>query len=404
MRTHDRTWASLSSLGLPGWLLLLAVTAATGALARLVVERLAPESAGSGVPTVEARVEGGAPLRWRRSLPAKLVGGVLATATGMSLGPEGPSVHMGACIGEAWSGRSTRDDRVRRALVAAGAGAGLAAVFGAPIAGMVFVFEELRSRPTPLAFATAVLAALASRLVAGRLAGAGLPLGPVDFPAPGPTGLLLAAACGFACGGIGVLFNAAVVEAANRRDRLPVASGPARAALAACCAIPVGLLLPAAWFGDLGPLRDLALGRTVPAVAAMPALRGTVAGLAALAVVKLAFTATSYASGTVGGLFAPPLVIGGALGAIAGRLAEPLAPGTHLPEVLALAGASAVFTASVRVPFTGIVMLLELTGSLRPALAVGLSAVTARLAVAALRGLPIYEALATRRARAPQSA
>ena len=180
--------------------------------------------------------------------------------------------------------------------------------------------------------------------------------------------------------------------------------GPVTAAIAACCAIPVGLLLPSALFGDLGVLRSLLHGEVVPRDAVLPILHGTLAGLAVLAAVKLAFTATSYASGTVGGLFAPPLVIGAALGACVGRLAHTLAPGDHLPEVLALAGAAAAFTGSIRVPFTGVVMLLELAGTLRPAFALALAAGVAHLLATGLRARPIYDALEARRVRLPQSA
>lgn len=404
VEAHGRAWTVLPPLGALGWAALSAATAAAGAAARLVVERFAPEATGSGVPTVEERLRGGPPLRWRRILPAKFGGGLLTTVTGMSLGPEGPSVHMGACIGEAIAGVAVRDERLRRTIVTAGSGAGLAGVFDAPVSGVLFAFEELRAERAFLPCAAVALAALASRFVGGRVLGSAPMLGDVDLPVPDAPGLALAAACGILCGATGVLFNAAIVAVANFRDRRTLVPDAAKAAISAALAIPVGLLVPAAWFGRLDALRGLLHGAVVPADLAVPALHGTLAGLAVLAVVKLAFTATSYASGAVGGLFAPPLVIGAALGAIVGRLGDPIAPQAHLPQVLALAGAAAVFAASMRLPLTGIVMMLELTGHLRNGIAVATAVAFASLAAASLRGLPLYEALATRRVRAPQSA
>jgi len=404
MATHDRAWTALPRLGAIGWATLVAATAAAGAAARLVVKHLAPEATGSGVPTVEERLRGGAPLRWRRILPAKFGGGLLATVTGMSLGPEGPSVHMGACLGEAIAGGAIRDDRLRRALVAAGSSAGLAGVFDAPVSGILFAFEELRCERALLPCATVVVAALASRFVGGRVFGEGPLLGPVDLPTPGAVAIVLAAACGLLCGATGVLFNAAIVAVANLRDRRALVPDEAKAAVSAACAIPVGFLLPSAWFGNLGVLRGLLHGAVVPGDLAVPALHGTLAGLAVFAAVKLGFTATSYASGAVGGLFAPPLVIGAALGAIMGRLGDPLAPQAQLPQVLALAGAAAVFAASMRLPLTGIVMVLELTGHVRNGLAVATSVGVACLVAAAVGAHPLYEALEARRAIGSQSA
>ncbi|MFM7142629.1 MAG: chloride channel protein, partial [Alphaproteobacteria bacterium] len=154
IRLHGLAWTELPALCAAGWALLVAATAATGAVARLVVIRLSPESAGSGIPDVEARLQGDRPLGWRRLLPAKFAGGLLAIGTGMSLGREGPSVQIGAALGEAVADRAASDERTRRALVAAGAGAGLTGAFDAPIAGVLFVLEELRCELVPLTYVT----------------------------------------------------------------------------------------------------------------------------------------------------------------------------------------------------------------------------------------------------------
>lgn len=397
IRLHGLAWTELPALGAAGWALLVAATAATGAVARLVVIRLSPESAGSGIPDVEARLQGDRPLGWRRLLPAKFAGGLLAIGTGMSLGREGPSVQIGAALGEAVADRAASDERTRRALVAAGAGAGLTGAFDAPIAGVLFVLEELRCELVPLTYVTALVASLACQLVVGRTFGEGPLLGLADLPMPGTTGIGLAAACGVACGAAGVLYNAVILALLDLHDRFRSVPDGVKAALAAACAIPVGLFVPAALFGDEGVVMSLVHQGTAPGSPVLAALSGTVASLALLAAVKLVFTATSYASGVVGGLFAPQLVIGAALGTLIGRLAEPIAPGVHLAQVLAIAGAAAVFTASVRVPLTGIVLLLEMTGDVRNGFTIATAAGVAYLVATALRARPLYDALGSRR-------
>src|SRR5262249_22892534 len=150
-----------------GWLAPALLAAAAAYIARWLVHRFAPEASGSGVQRVEAVIRGGAAPSSGAGLPVKFVGGVLALGAGMALGREGPTVQMGATIGHLWA----RWFRLRagdgRALLAAGAGAGLAAAFNAPLAGAIFVFEELLRR-FELRAAVATLAACS-----GGLAGVG---------------------------------------------------------------------------------------------------------------------------------------------------------------------------------------------------------------------------------------
>ena len=132
---HEQDAAGLS-------VVIMTAATATG-LAAWLVKRFAPRAIGSGIPHVEAVLTGELPPAPLVLVPVKFVGGVLAIGAGLALGREGPTVQMGASIGH-WLGRRfrccTQDCLV---LLAAGAGAGLATAFNAPIAGSVFVLEEL---------------------------------------------------------------------------------------------------------------------------------------------------------------------------------------------------------------------------------------------------------------------
>ena len=129
-----------------GFFLVLILCAAATALAAWLVRRFSPQASGSGIPHVEAVIRGELPQAPFWLIPVKFVGGLLAIGAGLALGREGPSVQMGASsahlVGKLFR-RTWPDCRV---LIAAGAGAGLATAFNAPIAGAVFVLEELVQR------------------------------------------------------------------------------------------------------------------------------------------------------------------------------------------------------------------------------------------------------------------
>jgi chloride channel protein, CIC family len=151
-----------------GFFLVLAACASATAVAGWLVNRYSPHAAGSGIPHVEAVVRGELPPAPFRLIPVKFFGGLLAIGAGLALGREGPTVQMGASlallVGKIFR-RSWPDCRV---LIAAGAGAGLGTAFNAPIAGAVFVLEELVQR-FERRIAIAALAASATGIGAARL-------------------------------------------------------------------------------------------------------------------------------------------------------------------------------------------------------------------------------------------
>jgi len=132
-----------------GWLAPLALGMTGAALARLMVGRFSPEAEGSGVQRVEAAFTGEVKPASDAILPVKFFGGILAIGSGLALGREGPIVQMGASLASLVSRFLVKGDEDTRIVDAAGAGAGLAVAFNAPIGGSVFVFEELTSRFTP---------------------------------------------------------------------------------------------------------------------------------------------------------------------------------------------------------------------------------------------------------------
>ena len=105
--------------------------------------KFAPLISGSGIPQVSAQLAGRLQVPWRRVLPGKFIGGLLTLGGSLTMGREGPSVQIGASVGQAFGDLARRPLSARNFLISSGAAAGLAAAFNAPIAGVVFAMEEL---------------------------------------------------------------------------------------------------------------------------------------------------------------------------------------------------------------------------------------------------------------------
>ncbi len=376
------TWAH--HWPLVGWIAPVLLAAGGAALARLVV-RLAPLASGSGVQHVEAVWRGEAEHAPWTVLPAKFFGGLIAIGSGLALGREGPTVHMGAAIGSE-AGRCFRvspDDR--RVLQAALGGAGLAVAFNAPLGGSLFVFEEI-AKSFRLRLTLATLIGSATAIVSSRVILGNQP----DFlvgPIPTPTGWLIVVyvVFGAATGALGVGYNRLVVGGVDLFNRLRRPGPELRAAVVGAV---VGLIL---WFdpilvGGGDRLAQRVLGGGIAA-----------SGLLGYFLIRFVIGPLSYSPGTPGGLFAPLLVVGAVWGALVHGLVQPLVPalGNH-PAALAIVGMATFFAAVVRAPLTGIALIVEMTATTTLLVPLFAACFAAVLVATLLRGEPIYDSLRVR--------
>jgi CIC family chloride channel protein len=371
--------------GAIGFLLVLAVCAGATALAVWLVHRYSPHAAGSGIPHVEAVLRGELPQPPLYLIPVKFFGGLLAIGAGLALGREGPSVQMGASLAHAVGKVFHRGWPDCRVLVAAGAGAGLGTAFNAPIAGAVFVLEELVRR-FEHRIAIAALGASATALGVARVL-----LGDAtDFhiPALGVAGAgtrPLYFVFGAAAGVLAIAYNRALLATRAAAHRLTWAPAELRAGLVGAA---VGIL---GWFAlDLIGGGDAITQRI---------LMGSVslAAIPAAFLVRFVLGAVSYAAGTPGGLFAPMLVLGAQFGFVSGGVCRALLPYLDVqPEAFAIVGMAAFFTGVVRAPITGIVLATEMTGSVSMLLPMLCACSVAMLTPTLLKDPPIYESLRER--------
>jgi H+/Cl- antiporter ClcA len=314
-------------------------------------------------PGVSSLTEANQPLPAWRPL-AQVMAAAVSLGTGASLGPEGPSVEIGGSIGVLLAQTLRVSQERRRLLLGAGVAAGLAAGFNAPIAG-VFLALELFLNTT---FATTTVGVvLLAAVVAALITEVGLS-GPSPFNLPvydvrTPWELPLYMGLGVLASVVSLGFVAAL-KLAQR-----------------CFA---GELPRLTWMGKIPLfLRPMLGGALVGAVALVfPQILGigyeTIAEilrntnyalplLLQLLVIKLLMTTISLGSGLVGGIFAPAMFLGAALGAAYGKVVALLLPAIEIaaPPAYAMVGMAAVLAGTVRSPLTAILLLFELTSDYR---------------------------------------
>jgi chloride channel protein, CIC family len=363
----------------------LVLGAVGAAVAVYVVQRFAPETAGSGIPHVKAVLHSMKTKVWQRVLAVKFRGGVTGIGEGLALGREGPTIQMGAAVGQMVSGWFSCTPRERRTLIAAGAGAGLAAAFNAPLAGLVFVLEEVQRDFSPGVFAATLIASVVADITTRVLLDQ-LPVFNVQTASIPPlTSLPFALLIGVIAGLLGVAFNRGLLASLGLFERLPrwpVWTGGAL----------VGLGV-----GAVAIFAPLAVGSGNHLVERMLAGELPLAALGAFFVLRFILTMLSYGCGAPGGIFAPLLVLGAAIGLGIADVAQRFVPEAvaHTPT-LAVVGMAAYFTAIVRAPLTGIVLMVEMTGNYSLVLPLVVACLTSYGVADFLGDLPVYEALLER--------
>lgn len=376
-------WRQRASDLFPVYYALPVIGLVGGFLAGWLVERIAPAAAGSGMSEVKAVLaKVPMPLNLRIAL-VKLVSATLVLAAGIPLGREGPTVQIGAALANQFSRWFSTSPDHRRQLIAAGAGAGLAAAFNAPIAGVLFVVEELLQDVSGITLGTAILASFIAAVVA-RIWGThsldldlNLVTPNTSFFAPEiPFYLLLGILAGLG----GVLFNRGILASLSFYRRFLNISLPWRIGLAGLVTGTALVALPTV-FRDNAGLRELLL-----------------AGDANWQLVILVFCIQflliifTYGSGAPAGLLVPTLALGAALGYLVG-IWEHQWLGLSLATTYARVGMGAFFCGVARVPITAVIIVFEMTTDFNLVLPLMIVSVTAYLVAEVLETGSLYDKL-----------
>lgn len=372
------------SYGFPviGLVVVVLMCAVATGIAAWLVRRFAPKASGSGIPHTEAVLDGTVPPPSAGLIPVKLVGGVLSIGSGLALGREGPSVQIGASIGY-FIGRIMRrpwgDCRV---LMAAGAGAGLATAFNAPIAGAIFVLEELVRR-FETQIALAALGASATAMAVARIFLGDVPeLQVASLPYPSALANIVFVLLGVVAGLLAVAYNRAILGSLGMID------GFKRRPIELRAAIIGGLVGIVAWFAPSFVGGGESLAQHSMDGAFLPSVLGFVFLL------RFVLGPVSYAAATPGGLFAPMLALGAQIGFLFYAVVHYFRPDLDASATsFAVVGMAAFFTGVVRAPITGIILITEMTASFTMLLPM-LGACFAAMLIPTLFGNPpIYTSL-----------
>ena len=256
-------WRVALSYQLPAWLALPGVGLLGCWSAGWLITRYAPEVMGSGVLQIKMALANRPIAMTLRVALVKLVSTILALGAGLPLGRQGPTIQIGAALATQVSRFFPSTVGSKRQLIAAGAGAGLAAAFNTPLTGILFVVEELLQDFSSLTLGTAILASFVGAVVARLLGAPGLDINLVvstpeirfsAFEIPFYIGL------GATAGLLGALFNQAIVASLKfnqhiLRDRLKLGL-PTRMGIAGLLSGVIIMVLPD-FFRDHTGLREL---------------------------------------------------------------------------------------------------------------------------------------------------
>ena len=389
-------------------LILIAVAAVITVL--LVVE---PDIAGSGIPQVEGELRGQKDMNWWRVIAGKMAGCALAIGGGLALGREGPSIQIGAMVGKGFARARRTPLTEERLLLTCGAGAGLSAAFGAPLAGAIFSLEELHRNFSAEVLLTTMAAAAASDFVAANIHGLtpvfgfevehGLPL--KYYWAVMLLGLIL--------GAFGAVYNktiafmqglsektgkafADLVCKITRRDAALIKDGLHPTIFAARAATFGRVLCVMALAYIMYFVYPQALGSGSGLVGQISRGEFAIGAIALLLLVKFIFSTASFGSGSPGGIFLPLLVLGALTGGLFSRSLGLAGVDQRYITGFVVVAMAGYFAAIVRAPVTGVVLITEMTGDFTTLLPLVLTSLVAYLTAEALGVKPVYTQLLER--------
>jgi chloride channel protein, CIC family len=377
-------WIKILTLGSsphPGQYRLLIVPTVAGLVVAALVQWFFPAARGSGVNQTKAALYIYNGYISFKTVIGKFITSALAIGAGFSLGPEDPSLQIGAGVASMVARRLNLSRQRLRLFAPIGAAAGLAAAFNAPISAILFVIEEVIGQWSAAVLGSIVLSAISSVVVARWFWGSAPMLRITSVTLRDPRELMAYAVLGVVGGFFALIFSKALGTLRPKLRALPRWTYYWQPSIA-------GLLVGGIGFFGLPQVMG-------PGYEVMDqAMHGTFAWklLLALAVVKILATTISFSSGTPGGMFAPTLFVGAMLGASIGSFEKLFFP--HLTGTVgayALVGMGVLFAAFLRAPLTSVFMVLEVSGNYSIILPVILANTIAYLIARSLQPAPIFE-------------
>lgn len=341
--------------------------------------KLAPLSGGSGIPQIRGEILGKFDMNATPTLISKIIGGVLGNLMGFSLGREGPSIQMGGAGAKIIGKIMKRPPDEIKYMITAGASAGLAAAFNAPMAGCIFAMEELHKSFSKFVLLPALIASIIANYISFVLMGYDTSFSFAVKDSLPIKHMWVAILIGIFTGIIGVIFNKLIVKSQDffKKLKKPIW----KYIILMLVTIIVGYSFVEMTGGGHGLLEELAKEEF------------PLKYLLLILIIKLLFTTFCYGSGVQGGIFLPVLVIGGACGAMVFSLVGAKAGLEFYYVNFIILGMSGILASVVRSPILSIILVSEMTSTFEHLLGLSIVVLVAYYVAEVLKVDPIYETL-----------
>lgn len=345
-----------------------------------------PDIKGSGIPHVEGELKGLLAPNWWSVLWKKFIAGVLSISMGFMLGREGPSIQLGAMTakGLAEGLKSTRLEK--RIMIASGAAAGLSAAFNAPIAGLLFVVEEIYHHFSRLIWISALVASIIANFVSLYIFGLKPVLAmPKVMPFLALDHYWILIVMGLFLGVMGFAYEKIILNLSTDFDKvgkwlhLPQA-------FYALMVLPLILVI--------GYLSPNLLGGGNGLIISLSMLKVNFILVLGYFIVRFIGSMLSYGSGLPGGIFLPILTLGALAGLLFGICFRDLGlVSQEMMPLFIVLGMAGYFGAISKAPLTGMILVTEMVGDLKPLMSIAVVTFVAYAIMDLLKGQPIYEAM-----------
>lgn len=339
----------------------------------------APLSGGSGIPQIRGEILGKFNMDEVPTLLSKVLGGGLGNLMGFSLGREGPSIQMGGASAKYIGKMLKRPPDEVKYMITAGAAAGLAAAFNAPMAGCIFAIEELHKTYSRYVLLPALIASIVANYVSFVIMGAETSFSffvtkslPMKF-------MWIAILIGILTGLIGGIYNFFITKFQDLFKKID--SRVLKFTLLMGVTIAIGFIFIEGTGGGHNLLEKMAEGRF------------SVKYILIILIVKLFYTTFCYGSGVQGGIFLPVLVIGGSCGAIIFAILDKTFGFEDYYINFIILGMSGILASVVRSPILSIILVSEMTSTFEHLIALSVVVIVSYYVAEFLKVAPIYDTL-----------
>ncbi|MFT8753103.1 MAG: chloride channel protein [Oenococcus oeni] len=348
-------------------------------LVRLVKKE--PNIKGSGIPQVEAQLIDAINIKWLSVLIKKFLGGILSISTGLMLGREGPSIQLGAAIGQGISEIKKMSKSETKILISAGAAAGLSAAFNAPIAAILFVVEEMHHNFSNFVWISAFIASLTADFVSMEFFGLKPilhftnvePLSLKQYPWLITMGILI--------GILAIIYQRNTLALPAIFKKIPFSDY-------LDIFIPLIMIIPSVYF-----VPQL-IGGGNQLILSLDKMKISFLLLITLFLFRYVYSMISYGSGLPGGIFLPILTLGAIIGYLFYKVLFAFGIVAYQEaSVFIVIGMASYFGSISMAPLTSIILVTEMVGNLEHIMPLGLTTLVAYLVVDSMGGQAIYESM-----------